>query len=100
MIPSSKARNPSLRKARERKISRNCKIPCHNVNALVTKEATRKAERSSSLKGILFRCLVIEGTCKYFPSQISYELRSQVIFVFYHRILLASYQHAIATNLQ
>ena len=45
MIPSSKARNPSLRKARERKISRNWKIPCHNVNALVTKEATRNAER-------------------------------------------------------
>ena len=46
MIPSSKARNPTLRKARECKIPRNCKIPCYDVNALVNKKATRYAERS------------------------------------------------------
>ena len=46
MIRNSKARNLSLRKARECKISRNSKILCHNVNALVTKTATRNAERS------------------------------------------------------
>ena len=46
MILNSKTRNLSLRKARECKISRNSKILCHNVNALVTKKATQNPEGS------------------------------------------------------